>query len=153
MDFCGKISIRQKWPKNGQKPSKKRVLGFLKKTKLLVLSGIGVKRKYGPLTFCEKCMPEKNLVLKLCGQKWFLPNEISVFFNYQYFIDSLISDFDFWNVDRNEWKQQGLLRGFLKKNACLVKWVILGPKMADPHNSRLALRIFLKFCTVTRGNR
>ena len=47
-------------------------------------------------------MPEKNLVLKLCGQKWFLPNEISVFFNYQYFIDSLISDFDFWNVDRNE---------------------------------------------------
>ena len=47
-------------------------------------------------------MPEKNLVLKLCGQKWLSPNEISVFFNYQYFIDSLISDFDFWNVDRNE---------------------------------------------------
>ena len=32
--------------KNGQKPSEKRVLGFLKKIKLLALSGIGVKRKF-----------------------------------------------------------------------------------------------------------
>ena len=29
-------------------------------------------------------------------------NEISVFFNCQYFTNRLISDFDFWDVDRHE---------------------------------------------------
>ena len=57
---------------------------------------------YGPLKFCENCMPEKNLVLKW-WPKWLLANKISVFFNQQYFINRLISDFDFWNVDRHEW--------------------------------------------------
>ena len=47
-------------------------------------------------------MPGKNLVLKLYGQKWISANEISVFFNCQYFINKLISDFDFWNVDRHK---------------------------------------------------
>ena len=41
--------------------------------------------------------------------------EISVFFNRQYFINRLISEFDFWHVDRHERKKQGLLIGFLKK--------------------------------------
>ena len=36
------------------------------------------------------------------SQKWLLANEISVFFNHQYFTDRLISDFDFWHVDRHE---------------------------------------------------
>ena len=31
-----------------------------------------------------------------------LANEISVFFNCQYFMNRLISDFVFWNVDRDE---------------------------------------------------
>ena len=44
--FLQKNLHQAKMTKNGQKPSKKRVLGFLKKTKLLVLSGIGVKRKF-----------------------------------------------------------------------------------------------------------
>ena len=39
----------------------------------------------------------KNLVLKL-----FSASEISVFFNRQYFTNRLISDFDFWHVDRPE---------------------------------------------------
>ena len=39
----------------------------------------------------------KNLV-----QKWLLANETSVFFNCQYFINRLISDFDFWYGDRYE---------------------------------------------------
>ena len=33
------------------------------------------------------------------GQKKLLANKISVFFNRQYF---MLSDFDFWNVDRHE---------------------------------------------------
>ena len=49
------------------------------------------------------------------SQKWLSANEISVFFNFQYFINRLISDFDFWHVDRNDWKEQGLITGFLKK--------------------------------------
>ena len=36
------------------------------------------------------------------GQKWLSANEILVFFNRQYFTDRLISDFDFWHVDRRE---------------------------------------------------
>ena len=37
------------------------------------------------------------------GQNWLSAIEISVFFNGQYFINRLISDFDFWNVaDRHE---------------------------------------------------
>ena len=36
------------------------------------------------------------------SQKWLLANEISVFLNRQYFTNRLISDFDFWHVDRHE---------------------------------------------------
>ena len=36
------------------------------------------------------------------SQKWFSANEISVFFNRQHFTNRLISDFDFWHVDRHE---------------------------------------------------
>ena len=32
-------------------------------------------------------------------------------------------------------------------------WVILGLKMAHPHNSGLALRIFLEFCRMKGANR
>ena len=62
----------------------------------LVLSGICVKRKF------------------LWSLTLLLANEISVF-NCQYFINRLISDIEFWYVDRHEWKKQGLLTGFLKK--------------------------------------
>ena len=37
-----------------------------------------------------------------------------------------------------------------RKNSCLGKWIILGAKMAYPHNSGLALRFF---CTVKGVNR
>ena len=36
--------------------------------------------------------------------------------------------------------------GLYQKNYVQEKWAILGPKMAYPHNSGLALRIFKKFC-------
>ena len=42
---------------------------------------------------------------------------------------------------------------FAKKNFVQGKWAILGPKMAHPHNSELALRIFFKFCTMKGADR
>ena len=44
-----------------------------------------------------------------------LANKISVFFNRQYFINGLTSDFDFRDVDRHEWKKQAVLTDFLEK--------------------------------------
>ena len=35
----------------------------------------------------------------------------------------------------------------------LGKWAILGPKMAHPHNSGSAGRVFLKFYPMKRANR
>ena len=40
-----------------------------------------------------------------------------------------------------------------KKILFRTNWAILGPKMAHPHNSGLALRIFLKFCRMKGANR
>ena len=94
-DFLEKIPIGQKWPKW----SKNKVFGLFKKIMSLVLSGICVKWKF--LRFI-------NILRKL-------RNEISVFFNRQYFTNRLISDFNFWHVDRHEWKKQGSSTGFLKK--------------------------------------
>ena len=81
------------------------------------------------------------------SQKCFSANEISIFFNRQYFINRWISDFDLWNVDRHEYKEQDLLTGFLKK-LLFGEMGLLGPKMAHPHSFGSAVRIFLKFCTI-----
>ena len=85
------------------------------------------------------------------SKKWLFINEISVFFNHQYFTNRLISDFDFWHVDRHEWKKQGSLTGFLKK---FLFWEmsLFGPKIAHPHNCGSAGRIFFKFCPVKGAN-
>ena len=40
------------------------------------------------------------------------------------------------------------INGFYQKKFVQDKWAILGPKMAHPPNSGLALRIFFKFCTM-----
>ena len=40
-----------------------------------------------------------------------------------------------------------------QKNFVQDKWAILGPKMAHPHNSGSALRIFLKICRMKGANR
>ena len=93
--FFGKDPHRAKMAQN-------RVFGLFKKIMSLVLSGIYVKRKF--LWFI-------NILLKLhawkkCGSQVIAknesPNEISVFFNCQYFFNRLISDLDFWQVDRHE---------------------------------------------------
>ena len=50
----------------------------------------------------------RNLVLKLIAKngskksKNLIANEISVFFNHQYFGSRLITGFDFWHEDRDE---------------------------------------------------
>ena len=36
------------------------------------------------------------------GQKTLSVNKISVFFNRNYLINRLLSDFNFWNVDRHQ---------------------------------------------------
>ena len=41
----------------------------------------------------------------------------------------LISDFDFWHVDRHEWKKQGSLTGFLKKILIWGNGVFLAQKL------------------------
>ena len=86
-------------------------------------------------------------------QKWLSANEISVFFNCEYFTNRLISDFDFWHVDRHEWKKQGSLTGFLKKILILGNGSFWTQTFAHPLNSRSARRIFLKFCTMKGANR
>ena len=48
-------------------------------------------------------------------QKWLSANEISLFFNRQYLITRLISDFDLWHVDRHEWTEQGFISRFPEK--------------------------------------
>ena len=42
---------------------------------------------------------------------------------------------------------------YTKKVLSRTNWAILGQKMARPHNSGLALRIFLKFCRMKGANR
>ena len=63
----------------------------------------------------------------------------SVFFNHQYLTNRLISDFDFWNVDRHEQQEVGISTGFLK-NFRLGKWAHFVSEIAHPHNS--IVRIF-----------
>ena len=91
--------------KNSQKCSKSRALGLFKNFTSLVLSGIGVKRKF--LWFINILHSAETTCLgkiwfSSYNQKWLSANEISVFFNCQYFINRLISDFDFWHADRHE---------------------------------------------------
>ena len=87
------------------------------------------------------------------SQKCFSANEISVFFNHQYLVNRLISDFDFWHINTHEWKEQGLLTGLLKKKKShLGKWAILCPKMAHPHNTESTVRFFKNFCTMEWAN-
>ena len=44
------------------------------------------------------------------------------------------------------------MNDFSQKMLVLGKWTILDPKLAHPHNSGLASRAFLKFCTINGAN-
>ena len=82
--------------KNGQKVPKTWFFGLFKKIKALVLSGIGVKAKFSWSFNTAKTAYLGKIWFSSYGQNW------PVVFNPQYFINRLISDFDFWNVDRHE---------------------------------------------------
>ena len=72
------------------------VFGLFKKITTLVLSGICVKCEF--LWFV-------NILQKLHAweksRSQVMANEISVFFNRQYITNRLISNFNFWHVDRH----------------------------------------------------
>ena len=89
-----------------KKGQKTRFFGLFKKIKFLVLSGIVVKLTFlWSFNILQKLHTwEKSGSQVIMAKKWLSANEISVFFNRQYFINRLISDFDFWNVaDWHEW--------------------------------------------------
>ena len=50
-------------------------------------------------------------------------------------------------------KETRLINRFSEKNSHLGKWAILGPQIAQLHNSGSAGRIVLKFCTMKGANR
>ena len=97
----------QKWPKN-------RIFWLFKKTLSLDLSGICVKWKFLWLINTAKAACLRKTWFSSYSQKWLPANEISIFFNHQYFTNRLISHFDFWHVDRHEWKKQ-LINRFSEK--------------------------------------
>ena len=49
-------------------------------------------------------------------------------------------------------KGTSFINRFSEKNSHLGKWAILCPKIACPHNSGYARRIFLKFCRMKGAN-
>ena len=78
---------------------------------LLVLSRTVVKQKF--LQFI--IILQKLDTWEKSGSQVIAKNGSQPFFNHQYFISRLISDFDFWHVDKHEWKEQGLVTGFPKQ--------------------------------------
>ena len=152
--FFGKNSHRAKMTKDAQKWSKNKVFGFFKKIATsLFLSGIRVKRNSVLLiNILWKLHAWKKSGSWRYSQKWLPSNQVSVFFNRQYFIYRLISDFCFWLVDRHVWKEQDLLTCFLKKFS-FGQMGHFGPKNVASHNSGSAERIFFKFCIMKRANR
>ena len=128
----------------------------------LVLSGICVKWKFlWFINILEKLLAwEKpgSLVTANNGST----NEISVFFNCQYSTNRLISHFDFWNIDRHEWKEQDSLKGILKKIWFGQMDHFMGggagngafwARNGASYNFGSAVRVFCKFCAIKRANR
>ena len=80
--------FEKKDAKNGQKAP----FGIFKKIKTLVLSGVGLLWSFNMLRKLH-AWKKSGSQFPSYGQKWFSANEISVFFNRQYFINRLINDF------------------------------------------------------------
>ena len=116
LNFFRKNPHQGKMTKNGKKWPKNMVFGLFKKITSFVLSRICLKWKFlWLINILRKLHAWENSGSQVIAKKWLSMNEISVFFNRQYFTNRLTSDFDFWHVDRPEWKKQGSLTGFLKK--------------------------------------
>ena len=86
-----------------KKGQKTRFFGLFKKIKSLVFSGIVVERKFlWSFNILQKLHTWEKSGSQVIMAKWLSVSESSLSFNHQYFINRLISDFDFWNVDRRE---------------------------------------------------
>ena len=109
--FLEKTPIRQKMTKNGQEWPENKFFKLFKKIMSLVLSRTVVKQKF--LQFI--IILQKLHTWEKYGSQVVAKNGSQPFFNHQYFISRLISDFDFWHVDKHEWKEQGLVTGFPKQ--------------------------------------
>ena len=129
-----------KWPQN-------TVFGRVKKLVSWVLSRIAVKRQF--LWFINilwrletECL--EKFLSSSYNRRFLLASETSVFFKYQYLYNRSSSDFEIWHVDRHEWKEQGLLTGFLKKNYVVANTPFMAQEMAHLHNSGSPARSFFK---------
>ena len=79
------------------------VFGLFKKITSSVLSGICVKSKFlWFINILQKLYAWEKSSSQVIDKKWLSTNEISVFFNHQYFTNRLISDCNFWHVDGHE---------------------------------------------------
>ena len=87
------------------------------------------------------------------SQKCLLANEISVFFNRQYFFNRPSSHFDIWHVDRYEWKEQGLLTRFLKETFIVANVSFIAQKVVHPRNSECTVTISSKFIAMKGASR
>ena len=104
--FFWKNPHHAKMTKNGQKSPQNKVFGLFKKIMSLFLSGICVKRKF--LWFIN--ILQKLDALEKSDSQVIAQWDFSILYR-PYFINRLISDFDFWHLERHEWKEQGLVDG------------------------------------------
>ena len=129
-EFFGKNPHWPKMTKNCQKCPKNMVLGLFKKIMSLVLSDICEKwmllwfiNILWKLHAWEKSSFQviaQNGSLPVRFQYFLIVNNISIILFSLRLITNFISlrvipDFDFWHVDRHEWKKQDTLTGFLEK--------------------------------------
>ena len=110
--FWKKIPIGQndqKWLKMAQKQG----FGLFKKIMSLVLSGIGVKRKF--LWFIN-ILWKRHVWEKPCPQV--IVENVSWLMRFQYslIVSIFLIDHNLIFLDSYEWKEQGLFSGFLKKS-------------------------------------
>ena len=86
LDFFGKNPGQAKMTKNGQKWPQNMVFGLFKKITSLFLSGICVKLKFlWFINILRKLHAWEKTGSQVIAKKWFSADEISVFFNSQYF--------------------------------------------------------------------
>ena len=102
--------------KTSHKWSQNRVFGLYEKIAVMVLSGICLKQKFlWFINILQKRYAWEKSGSQVVAKNGSRPVRFQYYFNRQYFINRLISDFDFWHLDRHELKEQGFLTGLLKK--------------------------------------
>ena len=68
-------------------------------------------------------------------------------------LDPLEEFFKILHSEKGQWVYEINNNGLYQKKFVQNKWAILDPKMAHPHNSGSALRVFFQFCRMKGANR